>query len=216
VTAPEAIWLIGAGGHGKVAAAAARAAGFRIGGVFDDDIGARGKILLGVPARSPVPIDSPEGVAHVAVGSNEARKRIVTAHISWRWVSIRHPAAWADRSAVVGSGSLICACARIQIDTTIGAHTIIGTGAIVNHDCRIGDYCLIASGAVLAGAVVVGEGALVGVGSCVAPGVRIGTWAVVGAGAVVVRDVLPGVTVVGNPARQMADAPRASAFGDGF
>jgi UDP-2-acetamido-3-amino-2,3-dideoxy-glucuronate N-acetyltransferase len=47
----------------------------------------------------------------------------------------------------------------------------------------------------------VGRGASIGAGAVILPGVTIGERAVVGAGAVVTRDVAPGVTVVGNPAR---------------
>jgi acetyltransferase-like isoleucine patch superfamily enzyme len=56
-------------------------------------------------------------------------------------------------------------------------------------------------GAVLGGNVQLEERAFVGIGSVVLPGVRIGAGAVVGGGAVVTRDVAPGTTVVGIPAR---------------
>ena len=42
-----------------------------------------------------------------------------------------------------------------------------------------------------------------GEGATILGGVRIGAGATVGAGAVVVRDVEPGATVVGNPARPL-------------
>ena len=45
--------------------------------------------------------------------------------------------------------------------------------------------------------------AWLGGGSIVLPGVSVGEAAVVGAGSVVTRDVPPGVTVAGNPARPM-------------
>ena len=41
----------------------------------------------------------------------------------------------------------------------------------------------------------------VGANATILPGVRLGRGCTVGAGAVVVRDVAPGTTVVGNPAR---------------
>ena len=47
----------------------------------------------------------------------------------------------------------------------------------------------------------VGAGASLGAGAVILPGLTIGAGAMVGAGAVVTRDVPPGVTVVGNPAR---------------
>src|SRR5581483_3106907 len=49
--------------------------------------------------------------------------------------------------------------------------------------------------------VRIGSNVWIGGGAIVLPGVTIGDDAVIGAGSVVTRDVLPGVTVAGNPAR---------------
>ena len=51
--------------------------------------------------------------------------------------------------------------------------------------------------------IIVRAGASVGAGAVILPGVEVGAGAMVGAGAVVTRDVPPGATVVGNPARQL-------------
>jgi len=48
---------------------------------------------------------------------------------------------------------------------------------------------------------IVERGASIGGGATILPGLRIGAGSMVGAGAVVMRDVPPGATVVGNPAR---------------
>lgn len=50
------------------------------------------------------------------------------------------------------------------------------------------------------------RGASIGGGATLLPGITIGEGALVGAGAVVVRDVAPGTTVVGNPARPVGEA----------
>jgi acetyltransferase-like isoleucine patch superfamily enzyme len=55
---------------------------------------------------------------------------------------------------------------------------------------------------------VVERGASLGTGAVVLGGVRIGRGALVGAGAVVTRDVEPGETVVGQPARPLAPRGR--------
>jgi acetyltransferase-like isoleucine patch superfamily enzyme len=47
------------------------------------------------------------------------------------------------------------------------------------------------------------RGATIGSGATILGGVRIGAGATVGAGAVVTKDVEPGATVVGNPARPL-------------
>lgn len=55
--------------------------------------------------------------------------------------------------------------------------------------------------------VAIGRNVWIGGGALVLPGVSIGDDAVIGAGAVVTRDVPPGATVAGNPARPLP--PRA-------
>ena len=50
------------------------------------------------------------------------------------------------------------------------------------------------------------RGARLGANSTILPGIVIGEEAVVGAGAVVTRDVAPGDTVAGNPAREINGA----------
>ena len=53
--------------------------------------------------------------------------------------------------------------------------------------------------------VTIGRNTWIGGGAIILPGVTIGEGAIVGAGSVVTRDVPPGTTVVGNPARQLSN-----------
>jgi len=55
--------------------------------------------------------------------------------------------------------------------------------------------------------VRIGSGVWIGGGAIVLPGVTVGNGAIVGAGSVVTRDVPPGATVVGNPARRVESGP---------
>ena len=55
----------------------------------------------------------------------------------------------------------------------------------------------------IAGGVTIGDGAWVAPSAAVRNQRSVGAGAVVGMGAVVVRDVPPGTTVAGNPARTM-------------
>jgi acetyltransferase-like isoleucine patch superfamily enzyme len=58
---------------------------------------------------------------------------------------------------------------------------------------------------------LVKRGASLGSGAVVLGGITIGEGALVGAGAVVTRDVAPGETVAGNPARALAGSAGGSA-----
>ncbi|MCK5534925.1 sugar O-acetyltransferase, partial [bacterium] len=49
--------------------------------------------------------------------------------------------------------------------------------------------------------VIIRKRAFIGTGAIILPGVEVGESAVVGAGAVVTKDVVPGITVIGIPAK---------------
>ena len=62
-------------------------------------------------------------------------------------------------------------------------------------------------GATICGSVHVSAGVYIGVaGATVKEKITIGAWSIIGAGAVVVRDIPPGVTAVGVPARVIKQA----------
>ena len=108
-----------------------------------------------------------------------------------------------------------------------GYNIRLGTGVFMNFNCVILDVCYVTIGdrtqigpAVQIYAadhprdpaqrrdgyefgrpVTIGSDVWIGGGAIILPGVTIGNDAIVGAGSVVTRDVAPGATVVGNPAR---------------
>lgn len=83
----------------------------------------------------------------------------------------------------------------------LGRFSFVNRAAIVGHHAELDEFVSVGPGANLGSLVRVGRGALIGTGAIIASGVQIGAGAIVGIGAVVLRDVPPGVTVLGNPAR---------------
>lgn len=108
----------------------------------------------------------------------------------------------------IGAGCLISPFVTITSNIRIGTQFHCNIGSYVEHDCRIGDYVTFAPGVKCNGNVHIDDHAYIGAGAVIKQGtadrpLRIGRGAVVGMGAVVTKDVAPGVTVVGNPAREM-------------
>jgi len=88
-------------------------------------------------------------------------------------------------------------------DTIIGPGTKIDNLVHVAHNVRIGKNCMIIALTCLGGGVIIEDGAYVGIGAGIRNQITIGEKAFIGMGAVVVKDVDPGVTVIGNPAKPM-------------
>lgn len=113
---------------------------------------------------------------------------------------IVHPSAVVARSVQVGAGTQVLAGAILQPRCSVGENVLVNTRASVDHDCVIERDVHIAPGVTVSGGVVIEKGAHVGTGASIVQGCIIGSLSTVGAGAVVLRDVMPGVTVVGVPA----------------
>jgi acetyltransferase-like isoleucine patch superfamily enzyme len=130
----------------------------------------------------------------------------------------------------IGDDTRIGPFVEIQRDALIGprckiqSHTFICTGVEIEDEVFVGHGTLFINdrfpratteaGALktdvdwLLESTVVERGAALGSGSVIMGGVRIGADALVGAGAVVTRDVAPGETVAGVPARARWRPPR--------
>jgi sugar O-acyltransferase (sialic acid O-acetyltransferase NeuD family) len=106
-------------------------------------------------------------------------------------------------NAKLGRGCILAPWSGVSCDAMVGDFVLINAYASVGHDAIIENYCTISSYASIAGNVRLGEGVSVGIHGCILPGIEVGDFAVVAAGSVVVKNVKPGTTVMGVPAKKI-------------
>lgn len=144
----------------------------------------------------------------VAVGKPQARERIVGRCIEagLDFATIVHPRVETSRWVRFDPGAVVCAGNVITVDIVLGAHVHVNLDCTIGHDVVLGEFCTLSPGVHVSGWVHFGRRVFVGTGAVFVNGTAekpliIGDDAVIGAGAVVNRDVAPGTTVVGVPAR---------------
>ena len=113
-----------------------------------------------------------------------------------------HPNVTGDMERInLGRGNIICAGNVLTTDITLGSFNLLNISCTVGHDTVIGDGCVINPGVNISGGVTMENSVLIGTGATILQYRRIGENSIVGAGAMVAKDVEPGSTVMGVPAR---------------
>ena len=196
------LFIIGAGGHGRVCADAAKLCGYEVFFLDDNAKGSSGGYeVLGKIENFRKYIS--EGEFFVAIGNSEVRRKISMEldEGGAKLVSIIHPFTSIGSNVSIGKGVVIMAGAVINSGTVIENGVIINTCASVDHDCRIGEYSHIAVGAHVCGAVNIGKNVWLGAGSTVINVIDICDDCFIGAGAVVVKNIDAPGKYIGVPAK---------------
>jgi sugar O-acyltransferase (sialic acid O-acetyltransferase NeuD family) len=201
IDAPPLI-LLGAGGHAKVVAALARAAGLRLEGVCDPALAAdgvhewRGLQVLGddtaLARFNSYDYQLALGIGSLPGSHLRAERYLALTALGYSFPKLIHPSAVVDETVVVADGAQIMAGVILQPDVSIGRNAIINTGAMIDHDGNIGDHVHVAPGAVLCGGIWVGEKTFIGASATLLPGVKIGRCCLVAAGSTLAHDLPDG------------------------
>jgi sugar O-acyltransferase (sialic acid O-acetyltransferase NeuD family) len=189
--------VLGAGGHGRVCAETAVAAGFEV-RAFCDAALETGSSVNGIEvfeadtvARMSETFDSSDVGIVVAIGDNDTRMKLLgeAESLGYALPVIVHPSAVMSPSAEIGPGTVVIANSVVNANARIGKGCILNTACSIDHDNVLEDGVQICPGVRSAGTVTFGEKAFIGTGAILVPGVRIGRDAHVAAGALVISDV---------------------------
>jgi sugar O-acyltransferase (sialic acid O-acetyltransferase NeuD family) len=192
--------IVGAGGVGREALDVALALGRTVDAFLDDGLADGERRVRDLPVLRP---DEAEAGAEFVIGIADpvARERLAALLVTNGLVAttLVHPRAVVGPETTLGAGSLVMAGAHVSSSCTFDTHVQVHYNATVGH--RLDERVSVFPGANVGGTVHLGAGATVGSGAIVLQGLTVGAGAMVGAGAVVTRDVAPGTTVKGVPAR---------------
>ena len=108
----------------------------------------------------------------------------------------------------IGEGCILSPFVTLTSNIKIGCHFHANIYSYVAHDCVIGDFVTFAPGVKCNGNVIVEDHVYIGTGAILKQGTPIrplviGRGAIIGAGAFVTKNVPAGVTVIGNPAKEL-------------
>lgn len=189
--------IIGAGGHGRVAADVASQMGYeRI--AFLDDAQLPG--VIGKTSDFSKYLNSAD--FFVAIGNSKIREQLICElnKNGANLVSLIHPSAIISEKAEIGTGVIVMAGAVVNTDAVLGNGVIVNTCASVDHDCYVSEFSHVSVGAHICGTVTIGNHTWIGAGATVINNVSICSNCIIGAGAVVIGQITEEGTYVGIPA----------------
>jgi sugar O-acyltransferase (sialic acid O-acetyltransferase NeuD family) len=101
----------------------------------------------------------------------------------------------------MGQGCFFDHKVQMGVDTHLGDFVIVQSTTVIGYEVQIGSYVTINPFVFIGGGARIGNDVVINPHATILPGVKIGDGAVIGAGSVVMKDVPPGVTMIGNPAK---------------
>jgi sugar O-acyltransferase (sialic acid O-acetyltransferase NeuD family) len=206
------IIIVGAGGLGREILTLLKALPEWEPMSFLDDNHQTSSAISGLPVLGPIAnaktLLKPNLAAVIAIGDPKVKAQVAArlSEAALYFPVLIHPnAVLMNKDTIrLGAGTVIGAGVILTTDISIGNHVLININTTVGHDVTIGDHSSIMPGVNIAGAVSAGESVLIGAGANIRNGIRLGNRSNIAMGAAVIRNVEPGQTVAGIPAKPLS------------
>lgn len=198
--------IIGASGHGTVAAETAELLGWSSISFFDDLYPEKYEVSKWqVIGDVPKLIDTYQKFDgfHVAIGDNITREEITLQlqKNEIKTTSIIHPTAVISETAKIGQGTAVFANVVLNAGVEIGEGSILNTSCSIDHNSKLGNFSHISPHASIAGGVAFGHRSWLGIGACIIQCVKVGSDVMIGAGSAVTKNLPSKTTAVGVPCK---------------
>jgi sugar O-acyltransferase (sialic acid O-acetyltransferase NeuD family) len=145
----------------------------------------------------------PDDVFICAIGSVHVKSIVCEKYKAKgaKFQTLVHRSAVVQHNVQLGDGTIVAETALVGSDAKIGENCLIQSFSVIGHDCELGDYVRIDTHAVCVGGVKVDSLTTVHTGAVLNHNVVVGEGATVAANSFVIKEVKPGTTVWGNPAK---------------
>lgn len=206
------IVVFGAGGFGREVAAMLKfsnlAEDYELVGFIDDGL-KKGHTVNGLQVLGNTDFlfetHQPFAIA-MGIGEPQTRRQIVELlqeNKNLTWPNLIHPNARLHdpQNIKMGRGNIICDGNIITTNVDLGDFNIINLSCTIGHDAQLADYCSLMPSVNLSGGAGLEDEVYVGTGAKLIKATTLGKGCIIGAGAVVNKDIPPGATAVGVPAK---------------
>jgi sugar O-acyltransferase (sialic acid O-acetyltransferase NeuD family) len=207
MSVPSHLIVVSAGGFGRNVVSMARqdqafGKDWDVKGFLDDRPNVQG--LPDVPILGdPLTYRVHDGDIFVCALGDPAARRHYTLALEAQGAHfiVLRPSLAAGERVTMGRGCIFEPNVSIGADAKLGAFVTVLATTILGYGVTVGDYVQIGSFVFCGGGSSIGNDVVIHPHATILPGVKVGDGAVIGAGSVVIRDVPPGVTMIGNPAK---------------
>lgn len=146
----------------------------------------------------------------IVIANGEPKNRMVMAERvrekGYHLATVIHPLAMVSSHAKIGEGVFLQDYVCVSADAEVEDNVFVNGRTIIGHDVHVGENCQISSHVAIGGSSKIGNNVYIGLASAIRDHITVGQGAVISMGAIVMKNVSEERVVMGNPAREIANA----------